>query len=77
MQACLNALSVGRYDAAREAAADCHHKMPFYRTTLRYLVALSYLLGLGDEAQPWVQRLRRQEPDFTPPTCRTRRCDYC
>lgn len=66
MQACLTALSVGRFEAAREAATECHRKMPFYRPALRYLVALSYLMGRQAEAQTWAQRLRRLEPDFTP-----------
>lgn len=66
MQACLSALSVGRYEAAMEAAAECHRKMPFYRPALRYLVALSLILDRRAEAQTWTERLRRLEPDFTP-----------
>jgi hypothetical protein len=66
MQACLSALSVGRIEAAREAALECHRKMPFYRPALRYLVALSLLLDRQDEAASYAARLRRLEPDFEP-----------
>lgn len=64
MQACLSALSVGRLEAARDAAAECHRKMPFYRPALRYLVALAFLLGQRAEAETYIARLRRLEPDF-------------
>ncbi len=66
MQACLSALSVGRIEAAHEAATECHRKMPFYRPALRYLVALSLLMGRRDEALSFAARLRRLEPDFEP-----------
>jgi hypothetical protein len=66
MQLCLSALSVGRMDAAFESAAECHRKMPFYRPALRYLVALSLLLGRRDDAATFAARLRRIEPDFEP-----------
>ncbi|MGL4236699.1 AfsR/SARP family transcriptional regulator [Tabrizicola sp.] len=66
MQACLSALSVGRLEAARDAAADCHGKMPFYRPALRYLVALSLLLDRPEDSQTYTGRLRRLEPDFEP-----------
>ncbi len=66
MQSCLSALSVGRVEAAHQAAADCHRKMPFYRPALRYLVALSFLLGRRDDGIAFAARLRRLEPDFEP-----------
>lgn len=66
MQACLSALSVGRIEAAHEAAAECHRKMPFYRPALRYLVALSFLLGRREDGMTFAARLRRLEPDFEP-----------
>lgn len=66
MQACLSALSVGRIEAAFQAAAECHRKMPFYRPALRYLVALSFLLGRREDGTTFAARLRRLEPDFEP-----------
>ncbi len=64
MQACLTALGMGQIDTAREAAADCHRKMPFYRPALRYLVALALLAGDRASAEYHAARLRRLEPDF-------------
>lgn len=66
MQACLTSLSLLQFDTAFLAARECHHKMPFYRPALRYLVALSYLTGVPQEAEHFAARLRRLEPDFTP-----------
>lgn len=66
MQACLTSLSLLQFETAYLAARDCHHKMPFYRPALRYLVALSYLTDLPQEAYHFAARLRRLEPDFTP-----------
>jgi tetratricopeptide (TPR) repeat protein len=67
MQACLSALSMGRLEAALDAARECHRKMPFYRPALRYLAALSYLLDRREDALTFAGRLRRLEPDFDPP----------
>jgi hypothetical protein len=64
MQACLTSLSLGQIASAREAAADCHRKMPFYRPALRYLVALSLLSDDHADAEYYAGRLRRLEPDF-------------
>lgn len=66
MQACLTSLSLLQFETAFIAARECHHKMPFYRPALRYLVALSYLTGVPQEAEHFAARLRRMEPDFTP-----------
>ena len=66
MQACLTSLSLLQFETAFLAARECHHKMPFYRPALRYLVALSYLTDLPQEAEHFATRLRRLEPDFTP-----------
>jgi hypothetical protein len=66
MQACLTSLSLMQFEAAYLAARDCHHKMPFYRPALRYLVALSYLNDVPQDAEHYAARLRRLEPDFTP-----------
>lgn len=68
MQACLTSLSLMQFDAAYLAARECHHKMPFYRPALRYLVALSYLTEVPQDAEHYAARLRRLEPDFTPAT---------
>jgi tetratricopeptide (TPR) repeat protein len=64
MQACLTSLGLGHLQSAREAAAECHRKMPFYRPALRYLVALSLLADDRAEAEHHADRLRRIEPDF-------------
>jgi hypothetical protein len=64
MQACLTLLGLGQFGPAREAAADCHRKMPFYRPAIRYLVALSLLQEDRTEADYYADRLRRLEPDF-------------
>ncbi|MFN5996559.1 MAG: hypothetical protein ACK47C_05795 [Paracoccaceae bacterium] len=66
MQACLTSLSLLEFETAFIAARECHHKMPFYRPALRYLVALAYLTGVPQEAEHFAARLRRLEPDFTP-----------
>ena len=66
MQACLTSVSLMEFETAFIAARDCHHKMPFYRPALRYLVALAYLTGVPQEAAHFAARLRRLEPDFTP-----------
>jgi hypothetical protein len=66
MQACLTSLSLMQFETAFLAARECHHKMPFYRPALRYLVALSYLTDVPQEAEHYAARLRRLEPDFTP-----------
>jgi hypothetical protein len=66
MQACLTSLSLMQFETAFLAARECHHKMPFYRPALRYLVALSYLTDVPQEAEHYVARLRRLEPEFTP-----------
>jgi hypothetical protein len=66
MQACLTSLGLGQIAAAREAAAECHRKMPFSRPALRYLVALSLLADDRAEADYYAGRLRRLEPAFTP-----------
>ena len=66
MQACLTSLSLLQFETAFLAARESHHKMPFYRPALRYLVALSYLTDLPQEAEHFASRLRRLEPDFTP-----------
>lgn len=65
MQACLTSLSLGQLDVALEAARDCHRKMPIYRPALRYLVALSMLVGKRSDAEYYAGRMRRLEPDFT------------
>lgn len=64
MQACLTLLGLGQLAESREAAADCHRKMPFYRPALRYLVALSLLADDRTEAEYHAGRLRKLEPDF-------------
>ena len=64
MQACLTSLGLGQLQSAREAAAECHRKMPFYRPALRYLVALSLLADDRADAEYHASRLRRIEPDF-------------
>jgi hypothetical protein len=65
MQACLTSLGVGQFAVAREAALDCHRKMPFYRPALRYLIALALLAEDRGSAAYHADRLRRLEPDFT------------
>jgi hypothetical protein len=66
MQACLTSLGVGQIAMAREAALECHRKMPFYRPALRYLVALAYLVDDRAAAEYHMGRLRRLEQDFVP-----------
>ena len=64
MQACLTSLGMGDIQAARDAAGECHRKMPFYRPALRYLVALALLSDDRASAEYFAGRLRRLEPDF-------------
>lgn len=64
MQACLTSLGLGQIAAAKEAAQECHRKMPFSRPALRYLVALSLLADDRADAEYYAGRLRRLEPDF-------------
>jgi hypothetical protein len=66
MQACLTSLGIGQIAMAREAALECHRKMPFYRPALRYLVALALLVNDDASADYHAIRLKRLEPDFTP-----------
>lgn len=64
MQVCLTALGVGQVTVAREAAAERHRKMPFYRPALRHLVALSLLVDDRASVEYDAGQLRRLEPDF-------------
>jgi hypothetical protein len=64
MQCSLSALSLGQMDVAFSNALSCHRKMPMYRPALRYLIAFSLLRGQVTDAQHYLTRLQRLEPDF-------------
>lgn len=64
MLACLAAVSVGRIDDSLELALSSYRKMPFYRPALRYLSALSCLVGKPNDAAHYASQLQRLEPDF-------------
>jgi len=66
MQCSLSALSLGDTQMAFDNALSSHRKMPMYRPALRYLIALSLLRGRPADAQHYVTRLQRLEPDFAP-----------
>lgn len=66
IELCLSPLSVGRIDVALAAVAECDRKKPTYRPALRYLVALSVLLGRRQDGLFFAARLRRLELNFEP-----------
>lgn len=64
MQLSLACLGVGRLEDAFEAARKSHLGNMHYRPALRYLVALSLLLGKTEDALRYETRLRAIESDF-------------
>jgi hypothetical protein len=65
MQCCLSALGLDRMDDALAHAVTSHRLMPYYRPPLRYLVALSLLLGRPADTDHYALKLQRLEGDFT------------
>lgn len=64
MQRALAALSVGKVDEALDYTRQSHIGMPGYRPALRYMVALSGLVGDTAQAERYAARLRAVEPGF-------------
>lgn len=64
MQRALAALSVGKVDEALDYTRQSHIGMPGYRPALRYMVALSALVGDVPQAERYAARLRTVEPGF-------------
>lgn len=61
---CFSALSIGQVEEARRYAIQAHSARPNYRPALRYLTALSSLVGRRSEAKIYAARLESIEPGF-------------
>lgn len=64
MQLALASLGAGRLEEAFQSAKGSHYANVYYRPALRYLVALSILLGRDAEAKRFEARLKDVEPGF-------------
>lgn len=64
MEVCLTALGLGRLESAHDAAWKAHAHNPTHRAALRYLVALSALLGEHEKTHMAIKQLQQLEPDF-------------
>lgn len=66
MEVCLAAMGSGDLKAAQDAAQKAYWHNPTHRAALRYLIALSSLVGEHDQAARAVERMRKLEPEFAP-----------
>ena len=64
MQLALASLGTGRLGEAFQSAKRSHYANGYYRPALRYLVALSILLGRDADAKRFEARLKDIEPGF-------------